>query len=347
VLLVAAGVAAVGLTTTAMFVVPVIAAGCLAPLLRTAPRPAVVALPAAMAYPLAAGVFTLLVGGRNPQVYTAADVVPRALVHDVFGRGPVAFVAVAAVLAGPLLIRSAAGARMTASVVLSVGLLFIPGATLVLFRLTGLGEVLWRVSWAVPVAALVGVLGSEALPRARVPAARLLPAVAVGGALIAWGTPLWSGASGSGVSDSPRLKLSAHQLASARTVLARARPGDVILAPRPLSGTILKLSGSVVVVDPTNRYVRALAGVQGAHARERVLLEHFAGHGLASLAPPDRRVVAERRVAVALRALHVDLACVRARERRAQVLLLGERFTPVGASGRIACMRRRTASPLP
>ena len=172
VLLAAASVAAVGLTTTAMFVVPVLAAGCLVPRLLSARRPAAVALLATIAYPLAAGALTLAVGGRNPQVYTAADVVPRALVRDVFGHGPVAFIAVAAVLAGPVLIRSAAGARMTAGVVLAVGLLFVPGVTLIVFHVTGLGEVLWRLSWAIPVAALVGVLGSEAVDRARLPAAR-------------------------------------------------------------------------------------------------------------------------------------------------------------------------------
>ena len=119
--------------------------------------------------------------------------------------------------------------------------------------------------------------------------ARRPAAVAVGAALIVWGTPLWSSASGSGVTDSPRWKLSAHVLAAARTVLGAAHPGDVILAPRPLSRAILKLSGTVVVVDPVDRYVRALRAVPGAHARERVLLEDFAGHGVAR---SQRRTVA-------------------------------------------------------
>ena len=87
VLLVAAGVAAVGLTTTAMFVVPVLAAGCLVPRLL---GPAAGRGRAAGhdRCPLAAGALTLAVGGRNAQVYTAADVVPRALARDVFGHGP-------------------------------------------------------------------------------------------------------------------------------------------------------------------------------------------------------------------------------------------------------------------
>ena len=338
-LLGAAGVAAVGLTTTAIFVVPVIAAGCMLPLLRAAGRRAAAGLAATVAYPLAAGAFTLAVGGRNPQVYTAAEVVPRALAHDVLGRGALAFVAVAAVLAGPALIRSAAGARMAAGLALAAGLLFVPGATLAIFRVTGLGEVLWRLCWALPIAALVGVLGSEALRGARRPAARALPAVAIGAVLLAWGTPLWSTAAGTRVARSPQWKLSRHELAATRRVLAVARPGDVILAPRPLSQALLKRSGSVVVIDPADRYVHALDADPAALAGERLLLENFASHGLATLERPGHGPATERLLALALRRLHVDLACVRPAELRARALLSGQGFTPAAHGKRITCLR--------
>ena len=338
ILLAAAGVAAVGLTTTAMFVVPVIAAGCMLPLLPAARWRAAAGLAVTVAYPLAAGAFTLAVGGRNPQVYTAAEVVPRALAHDVLGRGALAFVAVAAVLAGPALIRSAAGARMAAGLALSAGLLFVPGVTLAIFRLTGLGEVLWRLSWVLPVAALVGVLGSEALQGARWPAARVLPALAVGAALLAWGTPLWSATAGTRVAETPQWKLSRHELAATRRVLAVAHPGDVILAPRPLSQALLKRSGAIVVVDPADRYVRALDADRAALGGVRILLENFASHGLATLERPGHGAATERLLALALRRLHVDLACVRPAEHRARRLLRGQGFTAVVAMRSISCL---------
>ena len=153
--------------------------------------------------------------------------------------------------------------------------------------------------WAVPVAALVGVLGSEAL-HAR-PAARGAPAPRGRRRRSAdrVGHPAVVERLGERRVGLPRWKLSAHVLAAARTVLGAAHPGDVILAPRPLSQAILKLSGAVVVVDPVDRYVRALRAVPGAHARERVLLEDFAGHGVAPLAAPHGRVAADRAVLTA------------------------------------------------
>src|SRR5215217_3915351 len=162
---------------------------------RATPRRAAAALAATVAHPLAAGAITLALSGRNPQVYTAAEVGPRTLAQDVLGHGPLAFVAVVAALAGPLLIRSAAGARMAAGTAMLVGLLFVPGVTLALFHLTGLGEVLWRLTWALPVAALVGVLAAELR-------GRLLPAAAIAGVLIAFGTPVWSAAAGTSVAAS-------------------------------------------------------------------------------------------------------------------------------------------------
>lgn len=346
VLLAAAGVAGVGLTTSAIFVVPLVALGCLAPLLPATPRRAAAALAATAGYPLAAGAATLALGGRNPQVYTAAEVVPRTLAHDVLGRGPVAFVALAAVLAGPALIRSAAGARMAAGVVLTVGLAFVPGVTLALFRLTGLGEVLWRLTWALPVAALVGVLGSEALRGSGRVTVRALPAVAVAAALLAFGTPVWSAAAGTGVAESPTTKVDAVQLDLAREVLAAARPGDVVLAPRATSRALLELSGSVVVVDPSDRYVRALRGVRGAFEGERLVLEDFGGWGQAPLARSLGHAAAERRVGRALRELRVDLACVRPREAGALALLARHRFVPAGGGSALRCLRR-PAGPLP
>ena len=67
-------------------------------------------------------------------------------------------------MVGYVLVRQYGGPgseRMAAGLAMAAGLLFVPGVTLAIFRVTGLGEVLWRLGWALPVAALVGVLGSE------------------------------------------------------------------------------------------------------------------------------------------------------------------------------------------
>ena len=76
-----------------------------------------------------------------------------------------------------------------------------------------------------------------------------------------------------------------------------------------------------------------------ALAGERLLLENFASHGLATLERPGHGPATERLLALALRRLHVDLACVRPAELRARALLSGQGFTPAAHGKRITCLR--------
>jgi len=144
----------------------------------------------------------------------------------------------------------------------------------------------------------------------------------------------------------PEPKLAATHVLPAQRLLGAARPGDVVLAPRATSLALLEPSGSVVVVDPNDRYVRALRGLRGAFEQERLLLERFAGWGLAPLAGALGTARAERRIERALRDLRVDLACVRPQETGARALLARDRFVPVGGAGGLACLRR-PAGPVP
>ena len=180
VLLAAAGIAAVGLTTSAIFVVPVIACGCLAPLAFRAPKRAAAAFAAVTGYPAFAGVVSLAIGARNPDINHDGEMVSGALARESIGAGAVALVIVAAALVGPALLRRRSAGQMSAAVVLLVGVLLSPGVPAILMRLTGVGEALWRLVWAVPIAALVGV-AATGLARSQ------WPAVAICAALLAWG----------------------------------------------------------------------------------------------------------------------------------------------------------------
>ena len=110
-----------------------------------------------------------------PDLYVDADVVAGDLVHLTLYRGTVAFVAVAAILIAPALIPRTLAARMTAATVLLVGLLYTPGVPLAIFHATDLGRVLWRLMWAIPVAALVGTLAARIVGRACVAVAAARP----------------------------------------------------------------------------------------------------------------------------------------------------------------------------
>jgi hypothetical protein len=315
-LLACATVAAVGLSTTAIFVVPVIATACLAPMATRAPRAALAGWLAAVAYPTAAAVITLALDGRQPEVYKASDLVPGTLAHYALGTGVVGFIAILAVLAGPVLLRSAAAGQMLASAALAVGILYVPHVPQAIFDLTELGRVLWRLIWVIPVAALVGALATSLVPRGAPALLRLAPAAAIAAAMAVAGVPLWSPAADAGVASRPSWKRSPVQIDAARAILARARPGDLVLAPDRVSQTLAVMSGSVTTVAPRLFFVRALADVPAMHAAERERLRRLVVRGRRRPAGAEAEATIR-----ALRVTGVDIACVARRDRAARQVL--------------------------
>lgn len=335
----AASVAAVGLTTSAIFVVPVITAGCLAPLALRAPGRAAVALAATAGYPLAAGLVTLAADGRTPDVYDARDVVPGKLTHMVLGSGLPAALAILAVLIGPLLIGRRADARMVAATVLLVGCLLAPRVPAAIFDLTGLGRVLWRLVWALPVAALVGILAVGLVPERHALVLRALPAVVVAVALVLGGRAVWSDSGGirvqARIASGPAWKQPPARLATARRVLANARPGDLILAPGALSWTLAAISGDTATVSPRRFYTHALRAIPAARARERLLLQRVADGRLG----PDPRKRAHAQAV--LRTLGVDIACMLRSKPGATALVARAGYGDLVATSRaVGCYRR-------
>ncbi len=320
-LLAAAGVAGVGLTTTAIFVLPIVAAGAL---LARIPRAAA----ALAAYPLLAGGVTLVLGARNPDVSQVRHLAAGDLARESLGSGALAFVAVAAILLGPATVRRG---RIVAGVALVAALLLAPGAPRLLQAMTGLGEVLWRVLWAVPAAALAG---------AAVASRGRLAAAAVCGGLLAWAA-LTGPPDDVRLASSPAWKRPPLDLADARTILAHARPGDLVLARQSMSQTLLAISTRVTTVNPRDFYTLALGRAEeGVRARTRLRLQGLAqperseAHGRS--AHRDRAFV--RR---ALRVLGVDIVCI-GRGRRATRLFLAAAGYDVRLRTRhLVCRARR------
>jgi hypothetical protein len=320
-LLAAAGVAAVGLSTTGTFLIPVVALACLVPAARRAPRHAAAGLAAACAYPAAAMAVALLSEGRQPARWRPQDIAPEALVLPAVGSGLLAFVTVTAALAGPLLLAPRCARLGTAMAALLAALAFAPGVPDLLYDLTGLGRPLWRLMWAMPIAALVGALATQpaaAHPRAAV---RLLPALAVGALVALAGTPVWQGRN-TGLAGHPALKRDASQLAVATALSGLSRDGDVVLAPAGVSSTLLMIDGRVNAVAPRLLYTQALPPTPQAQRAERLLLWSFVNAGLT----PGVR---EDAVTSALRRLGVDIACVKEYATRGRRLLAGAGYGEV------------------
>ena len=164
------GAAAVALSTTAIFLVPVVAAAGAAPLVRTSRRAALAAFAAAAAYPVGAGIVTLALGGRSADDFGIRRQYrfdPSWFGHQVFLTGPMALLAVGAVLLGALLVPHPAARLTTGVAVVLVGLTFVPGFTRLTYDVVGLGPTLWRLTWACTVAALVGAGASWVAGRLR------------------------------------------------------------------------------------------------------------------------------------------------------------------------------------
>ena len=343
--LAAGGAAAVGLSTTGIFLVPVLALGGVAPLLVARRwRAAAAGFAAAAAYPLAAGAVTLVVGGRSADDFSGRRVFrfdPSWFGHEIFRDGVVALVGVAAVLLGALLVPSRAARVTTGVLALAVGVTFVPGVTEVAYDLVGLGPTLWRISWVVTVGALVGVLGARLAAGGR--RWRLLLPAALAGALVATGLPIWSSANGVSLDWPPQYQRGEGSVLVAEDVIARADPGDTVLLPEQDAITLTVLTTRVKTVAPRDYFLDQLEDVPGFRYDQRLLLVRFA-NGDATFAP-DEDVLA------ALDDLGVDQVCVlfpdddepdyrTSRMVERTQLLRDDGFGPTERIGRTACYAR-------
>jgi hypothetical protein len=330
--------AAVGLSTTAIFLLPVVAVGGTAPLWRRAPRRALAGLAVLAAYPLAAGAVSLAVGGRS-----ADDFGERLryrfdaawIGHEIFLDGGMALLGVLAVLLGALLVPHPAARLTTAVLALATGVVLVPGATRLSYDLTGLGPTLWRLSWLATVAALLGVAVARGVTTLR----RWRPARAVvgpiGGVLAlavvaALGSPIWSEPSSGARLRAPfHWQLPPTSLTAADRLLAVLHPGERVLAPDRLSISLAVSSSEVTTVAPREYYLTYLRHDPTFHYADRVALWGFVN---------DAESPAPRDLAGALRRVGVDVVCTLSTDpgRYAAVRALG--YRPLLATADYRCM---------
>ncbi len=336
--LVAGGAAAVGLSTTAIFLVPLLALGGAAPLLLSRPRRprrALLGFAAMAAYPLAAGAVTLAVGGRSADDFDERRLFrfdPAWFGPEIFRDGLIAAVAVAAVLTGALLVPHRA-ARVTTGVLVTItGISFVPGIPTVAYDLVGLGPTLWRVSWIATIAALVGVLAGWMATRWRGRALRIGGPLALAAVLVVSGTPIWSPATGVDLEFPPQWKRGPGSVESARMAIGAADPGDLVLAHRGLSISITVTTTRVKTVAPRAYFMDHLRDEAGFHYDERLTLVEFAN---------EREVAADRsEVSDALDLLGVDQVCLPSRSelRLGEVRAMG--YDSASSSRTDTCLRR-------
>lgn len=330
------GIAAVGLTTSAMFLVPLIALAGAAPLALRSPRRALVGFGAMAAYPLAAGVVTLAVGGRSADFFETRRLFrfdPAWFGPEIFRDGPIALIAVLAVLVGALLVPHRA-ARVTIGIVaVIVGVTFVPGVTHVAFDLVGLGPTLWRVSWIAPIAALVGVLGAGIGSLANRRGVVVVVAGALAVTLAATGIPIWSEGNGVDLDLTPQWKRGPATVRSAQLAIDRADPGDLILAHQQLAVTITVLTTEVKTVAPRDYFMDYLRDDPRFDYDERQTLLRFVNEEFRYSDRPE--------IARALQELDVDQVCIRTGSPTRVAFLRSQGYELVYSSLHDICFTRR------
>ncbi|MBA2444491.1 MAG: hypothetical protein H0V49_04075 [Nocardioidaceae bacterium] len=331
----AGGAAAVGLTTSAMFLVPLVALAGAAPLILRQPGRALLGFAAMGVYPLAAGAVTVAVGGHSADMFESRGPVrfdPAWFGHEIFRDGPLALIAVFAVLMGALLIPHPSARVTTGLLTFVTGVTFVPGVTHLSFDLVGLGPTLWRVSWVASIAALIGVLAARMATYRTRRSLQAAGPLALVLALVLFGLPIWSERNNVSLKQPPHWQRGPESIVSAQQAIDAASPGDVILAPEELAITIDVLTTRVKTVAPRDYFMDYLRDEPGFHYAERLTLIEFT----------DRRIAGadEAEVARALTLLDVDLVCLPNQARGRISFLLAQEYRPATTSASDTCLKR-------
>ncbi len=323
--LVAANVAAVGLSSTGLVVAPVVAVlGVLAGDPRRV-RGALPVLGLAVVYPLGALVlgsdFEALVGTAVTEL-ASGSVIGRASSPEggpigeaasrswylVLGSGLPMGIAALSILGSWATVRDDAARRVLAFAATAVLIFFGPG----LYRLGSaaftVDSVYWRVLWIAPVPIMVGLTATVGLrwllcrPAAATPvrwlAAAAVPLVVVG--------VLWT--RGAPVTVETNLDLwvfdwdvDPDRRDAAIRAIELSEPGDVVAAPAPVGQPMTLLSVEVRPVNPEDRFLRGSHTTPGFRPGARLFTSASLETGL-----PEGE---ENRFSLALDALSVDTVC--------------------------------------
>jgi len=340
----AALVAAVGVSNTAAFLVPVLVGGLVLAAVATAHWRGALRLVAWTVYPVVMGVLSIVLA---PTAATPAQLVAEGFpvgptsdgmdpVQTVPGGGGMLVVTAVALAVGALGIGDRFLRTGAIGTIVTAGLALLPPVRDVL-REVGLWSVVWRMWWAIPVTLLLaGTVGAVAhWTQGR---RGLLPQVAVGGAAAAVAlVPLIDGQwVGSPVNHSRLVtslawKLPRGSLAQAEFIEAHSAPGDVVLVPSNASRALAALTVDVHPVAARAFYLPNYAAEEDAHAGLRAELQRFADKST----PQD-----PTRLVEGLDVLDVRTACVSSSRGAAVRLLEEQGFHEVGTTHRLTCLQR-------
>jgi hypothetical protein len=320
-----AGVAATGLSSSAVLVVPLVTAAVVGPLFLTRQFRTGLLGCAAMAYPVAGGLVTVLLdfSTKVDQKYT-----PSTTSYQwVLLTGIMGVITGCAVWTAPWLARRGTPALITTGIAAITAFLCIPWGLDLIRLVTDAGPIMWRTMWAVPGPVLVGLIAALPVP-GRLRRFAALPTLALCTTIMISGTPLWAPPL-SQVADKPSWKALPTRLETTRAVLAANRGGGVVLMPRAYMRYVPVITTSVNAVNPNDAYLLLLP-TPGQFIEDRQLLSDLADR---KGPRPD-----PAQVSAALRRVGVTIACIPPGRPRPRNLLLQAGFGKGTSIGELRCL---------
>jgi Family of unknown function (DUF6077) len=343
VLILAAALCSIGLTSSATFVAPLVFLTAVIPLVARKDWRALALPLVAAAIPLVIGLFVL---SRFPLSETVGLGVlfPQSWFYQqVVGVGLVATVAALALWAAPWLARSGPAQQVTTGLAVVVAVVIAPGMLELLSDISGLTATLRRTLWIVPFPALVALLAVLPLRRtigrldARI--GRFAPfaaALTIGVLLVAFGAPLWTDfrTGKAWWHYPPTWKM--HKAAEARAILRKYDGDGPILARRDVMQAIVLLAVEPKAVNARTLYLER-TDLPPEAITDRIVLTEFIHR---ENPPPSSFAVRK-----ALARLEVGLICVPvyARELVPTIEALGP-FEPAFDTRGQVCLERAAAS---
>ncbi len=333
-MLLALGIAFVGLTSTAALLAPVIAAAALLGACILRERALAVGAGLMVLAPLVAGGILALapvpVAGENPvplpveasfaiMLGSSTGMVAVGLVGVVFG---------VRLAPGRLSVLAACGSLATMTALL-------PGVIDLVNSVTGSGPITWRLLLGIPTWVLVGMLFAAPVPGFRIGSnvatprlvngLRVVLASTIALVVVLTGTPIWSPDAGAQLVSRSTWKVEPKALADVRAVSHLQARRGLWLLPPPQMEILSIATTKISPVVARGFYLHGLQVSPIASRDRRVLLELAAGY--------DKPVPRVRR---ALRRLDVAVACVPAasvHSARTLSRAVGEPLRRVGSLG--------------
>lgn len=341
-LLLASGIAFVGLTTSSALLMPVIVAAALLAALVLRSRGLLLGALAFAVGPLVNGAVQILgasdIGSQDNGVTTTDQIFAIA-----FGAGTaMATLAVIALAITPGIMRRPAAAVAGAAAIATMAA-FLPGVVGLVDTATGAGPVVWRIAIVAPTWVFVGLLVAvpDSITFERLAVVRNRPvagaaagllAVAVALVTILGGHWIWSAQVGAQLVSDPRWKVDAGALSDVRAAQAlNVPPGLWLMPPVQMQNLAIATTREHAVV-PRVFYLDTLDAPERTVADRRALYALVAGRGT-----PKPSV---RTVRGALRRLDVSLACVSDTAGRARRILSSAVDAPLVAVGSMRCHLR-------